>query len=335
MAYTELGVVNFGLQRLGEKLLTSAEWIARTKPSAAAAYAAWEYVRDEVLEAGNWNFAKTRTTLSKVAPRIDLNCGNGKHLYFAADKYLADTLDISIEVYSNSADALSVVVDPDDSQNILVKLANATPGNNDASDIQTALQALGTVNGVSVAAWTVTANAEYTATPCTADIDLDAVNMASVLTGQYYFAYLLPDNFLKVAKQRDFDAAIKGIGGYNTNFNEYQLLKLRGNVYSYVVETLSDDSKVLLINYDDGNYPLELVYIKRLTDVAKYSAHFISALAYRLAAELAPIIPKDDKKFVAMMKEYDGALKRAEGLNQSSDYVRNETGSSDWVDAGW
>ena len=331
MAYTEVGVVNLALQRLGADRISALD---DDTPQAEDANAAWEYVRDEVLEAGDWHFAKSRTTLSQIPPQVDLNCGDGKHLYVKADKWLEDTEDISIEIYSNSSDALSVVEDPADSTNILIKLANATTTKNTATLIQVALRALTTVNGVSVAAWTVTANTEYTAVPPTADIDLDPVHMTAAPSGTYSRAYLLPSGFLKVAQSKKIDrsvdptGALVGIFTEKGLFSNAELISSYSGFYPYAIESLENDTLILVTDYDASeSYPLELVYIRKVTDVTKWTAHFISAVAFRLAAELAFIVPESAQKFDFMMQMYDRALKRATGLNQSSDWLQYETGS--------
>lgn len=332
MAYSEVGIVNVALQRSG--IPTTITALTDSTAEAEAANKVWEYVRNEVLEQDDWRFAKRRTTLSKVAPRVDLNCGAGKHLYVISDKYLDDTLDISIEIYTNSSDALSVVEDPDDSKNIIIKLANSTASKNTATLIQTALQALATVNSVDVSSWTVSGNDEYDAGAPTNGVDLDAVDMAATLTGLYYWAYQLPTDFLKVARSQDLDKSVKGIVAYNQNFDEYHLLRLRDNVYSYVIESLPDDSQCLLINYDDAQYPLEFVYISKLTDVTKYTASFISALTFRLMAELTFVLTESKVKYEVAIELYEKALTKAKALNQSGDWVEHETGDDSWEVAG-
>ena len=133
MAYSEVGIVNLALGRLGEKGITAAEWASPSESQTEAASNIWEYIRDLVLEARDWYFARTRTTLSKIPPRVDLDCGEQKHLYIEADEWQDDTLDISIELTVNTSDALSVAIDASDAQNIQVKLANATSSNNTAA----------------------------------------------------------------------------------------------------------------------------------------------------------------------------------------------------------
>lgn len=71
---------------------------------------------------------------------------------------------LSVTVQVNTSDALSVT-NPAGTSNILIKLANATASKNAAATIQTAVRALGTVGGVSLAAATVVGNAAYNAAP--------------------------------------------------------------------------------------------------------------------------------------------------------------------------
>jgi hypothetical protein len=190
---------------------------------------------------------------------------------------------------------------------------------------------------VSVASWTVTANTEWAASPPTADVDLDAVYMESTAPGETYdYAYLLPSDFLKVATSKAEDRAVDTTGGYGTFFDDTGMVRQRGLSYSYVIESLSDDRKVLLTDYEHTeDDPLELVYIRQVTDVTKWTAHFINCVAFRLAADLAFPLTESDSKFQVMMQLYEMALREAKGLNQSSDYVEEETGSTKWLYAGW
>ncbi len=63
MSYSITGIVNLGLTRIGGNLITD---ITNTsQPNAIKANAIWEYIRDEVLEARDWKFAKIRKALTK------------------------------------------------------------------------------------------------------------------------------------------------------------------------------------------------------------------------------------------------------------------------------
>jgi len=64
MAYSVVGVINMGLSRIGIKRIAS---LTEDSTQAIAANAVWEYVRDEVLEAKDWRFAKTRVALAQNA----------------------------------------------------------------------------------------------------------------------------------------------------------------------------------------------------------------------------------------------------------------------------
>jgi len=326
LAYTEVGVVNLALQRLGAAVISALD---EGTNNADAANNVWEYVRNEVLEARDWHFARSRTTLDFVPPRVDLRCNDGKHLYVQADRWIEDILDISIEILSNTSDALSVAVDSSDTCNIQIKLANSTDTENTAALIQTALRAIGTVNGVSVAAWTVTANAEWTASPATADVDLNKVDMAAAPSGTYGYAYLLPSDFLRPVVNQPVDKAIDPTGAVSMIFLENTLVSALGDIpYPYVIETYPDDTKILCTDYEaTESYPLELVYIRKVTDVTKWTAHFIMALSFRLAAELSFIIPESAGKFDRMIDLYEIWLRRASALDRLGDFVKYETGS--------
>ena len=223
-----------------------------------------------------------------------------------------------------------------DAQNILISLANATGSNNTAALIQVALRALGTVNGVDVSSWTVTANATWTAAPATADVDLAKQEMFSGPYGNYDRAYLLPSDFLRIAKDRDTDRSVDPTGAVSTVFTETGMIATRSTgLYPYVMETLEDGTKVVLTDYDaTETYPLELVYIKQETTVTRWTSHFISALSYRLAAELSFIVAESQAKFEYMMQMYGIALKAAIALDQTADYVKYETGSEEIILAG-
>lgn len=337
MAYAEVDIINMALQRLGEQPISSAEWASPSEPQTEAANNVFQYIRDEVLEARDWVFAKSRTILSQIPPQVALNAGENKIIFIKADKWLEDTEDISIELVSNDSDALDVSEDSSDSTNIVISLANSTDTKNTAALIQTGIRALTTVNGVSVASWAATANAEWTASPPTADVDLNEVDMLAGPYGTYDRAYKIPSDFLRVSKPKDIDRAVDPTGAVATIFDNTGMIVTKSSgMYPYAFESLEDDTFVLVTDYDaTESYPLELVYLRTVTDVTKWSAHFISALAFRLAAELSFIIPESGDKFRTFFNLYESiALPKAAALNQSFDYVQHETGSEEWQNAG-
>lgn len=64
MAYSDVGIVNLALTRIGVKRIAA---LSGTDPTSLDCNAIWEYIRDEVLEARDWKFCKTRAGLAKSA----------------------------------------------------------------------------------------------------------------------------------------------------------------------------------------------------------------------------------------------------------------------------
>ena len=64
MAYSTVGIINLALQRIGVGKIT-ALYPDENSTAAIDAAAIWEYIRDEVLQAKEWNFAKTRVALAR------------------------------------------------------------------------------------------------------------------------------------------------------------------------------------------------------------------------------------------------------------------------------
>lgn len=62
MAYSQVGIVNLACSKVGAKSITS---IDDGSAQAVKAKVLWEYLRDEVLEAAEWRFAKARVALAQ------------------------------------------------------------------------------------------------------------------------------------------------------------------------------------------------------------------------------------------------------------------------------
>jgi len=65
MAYSNVGIANMALQRIGAK--TSITSLTDGSPNAVKANTVWEYIRDEVLEAVKPKFATLRVSLAQSA----------------------------------------------------------------------------------------------------------------------------------------------------------------------------------------------------------------------------------------------------------------------------
>lgn len=202
MAHSQTGIVNLALGKIGAKRIAN---IDEDSNQAIRARDIWEYIRDEVLEAGEWKFAKTRVAL-----------------------------------------------------------------------------------------------AQSTTEP---------------LYGWDY-AYPLPSDFLKLCLGTPEDPSVYPTGN------------------AWVIETLPSGRMVLLTDYDNSSNDLYINYIRRVVDVTKYSPSFVSALAFRLAAELAIPLTEGMKKYNTLISIYEVALRKAVGVNQSGDYLEDEQGSTDWENAG-
>ncbi len=219
MAYSEVGIVNLGLIKIGVKPISA---LTENSVPAIRANAVWEYIRNEVLEARDWKFAKTRYELAK----------------------------------------------------------NAT-------------------------------------TP---------------LYG-YDYAYTLPADFLRLCLNKKEESPVYPIGPF-TQFTETELITY-SHGYRYVIEALpASGALCLLTDFDNDVESLYINYIRKETNPGRYTAHFCACLGFRIGAELSLSLTEDKKKFGGMMELYEGALRRADALTQSYDYIDDETGSTDWERAG-
>jgi len=137
------------------------------------------------------------------------------------------------------------------------------------------------------------------------------------------YAYQLPSDFLRLAKSTK--DSIK---------NDPSVYPL-GLIYKVEVVTGDpNDYFVLLSDYDNASEDMYIVYIKRQDLLVLWSPTAISALAFRLAAEMAFKLTEGMTKYNAMMSLYGKVLSLAEGITQSYDSLEDETGNSDWENAG-
>lgn len=162
----------------------------------------------------------------------------------------------------------------------------------------------------------------------------------------YNFAYAMPSDFLRLKKWRNTDS--RGLNpASNPSGYLYQFVDHTGfppitaydpPVYPadnpYVVEALPDGTFCLLTNYDNTEEDLIINYVKQETNAARYSPTFVSLLAFKLAAELAISITESINKAANMETMYQRTLKSAAAVNESLDFLPDETGSSSWESAG-
>lgn len=165
----------------------------------------------------------------------------------------------------------------------------------------------------------------------------------------YDYAYVLPTNFLRLVKPHGpqtagLNPAANPPGGYNYQY--YVRASGTGSTvivndppvyptgYPYIIESLPDGTLALFTDYDNTTDPLYINYIKKETDATKYTPTFKSCMIYRLAEELATAITESQVKSRDMGAKYREYLYSSEAVNESSDYLQDETGNSDWENAG-
>jgi hypothetical protein len=76
----------------------------------------------------------------------------------------------------------------------------------------------------------------------------------------YDFAYLIPDDFMRIFQEKELDPAVFESGNY-VGLNGF--ICAVGYKFTYVVETLDDGTECLFTDYDSDNGDLFLTYIRR------------------------------------------------------------------------
>ena len=235
MSYSQVGISNLALLRIGANVITT---IADNTPNAKKVVAVWDYLFDEVLQARDWRFAKTRATLARS-----------------------------------------------------------------------------------------------TVTP---------------LYG-YSFAYPLPADFLRLVKPHKPPSKgynrVASTGtwpvpvGYHSNYDWDPPVFPTG--FPYIIEAVDITSgestapvRCLLTDYDNTAQDLYINYIRRVSNYNLCTPAFVNCVADRLAAELAVPITEDKEKAAAKKQDYTDSLNSAESVNESLDYLEDEAGGSEWIDAG-
>jgi hypothetical protein len=234
MPYTQVGIANLALLRIGANLLTT---ISDNTPNALKVVAVWDYLFDEVMQARDWRFAKTRYTM---------------------------TVSTTSPLYA------------------------------------------------------------------------------------YEFAYPLPSDFLRLVKphkppSKGFNRLASSSWpapiGYHSNYDWDPPVFPTG--FPYVIEAVditvgqvTTITPCLLTDYDNTAQDLLINYIRKVTNYALCTPAFVNCFADRLAAELAVPIKEDKGLSVKKQQDYRDSLNSAESVNESLDYLEDETQSSSWVDAG-
>lgn len=138
-------------------------------------------------------------------------------------------------------------------------------------------------------------------------------------TDQYEHCYSMPADYLCLAEGSADDPAI-----------------WPKDCHPYSIESLDGWTFVLMTDYDtsESGDSIFATYVRKATNPAKYTALFINAFAYRLAAELSYTITEGVGKFEHMMNMYDKARAKAGAVDKKQTYIEGEKDNTDWEMAG-
>jgi hypothetical protein len=165
--------------------------------------------------------------------------------------------------------------------------------------------------------------------------------------GGYRSAYSLPTDFLRLVRPREkpeehriADANLLGWGWGSGGWGWYHYRDLPiwpREVAPYIVETVQQADTAyatcLLTNYC-GTHPVTMNYIRLITDYTQLLPGFVNCMANRLAGELAIPITEDKSKAEGFMEKYLASLNSAQSQQECDDYLKDESGSNSWVEAG-
>jgi len=332
MAYSKLGIVNLALGRIGVGRITSGELTTPVSQQSLDVAAVWEYILDEVLEARNWRFAKTRAILGKTDMEIPtdawlyaypLPVGFLKFAYGAKD---------DPPIYpSESPYIVETVQIPEGAE----KITNGS--------------FTGAATGWTLGAtyWAYAANQVSKVVGGVTTLSQAAVSMVTVpVAGESYLLtyeiVAIADGYLTPTLGATLGTPVNTIG---VKHEIITAIDATGLTFTPSVAALTctidnasilkvSDRLCLLTNYDNSSVDLVINFIKRITDPTKFSPSFINALAFRLAAELAIQRTESLQKFGGMMQLYGQTLTTADELNKSLDYLEDEKGNNDIERAG-
>lgn len=337
MGYSELGIVNMALSRIGVKKITQSDWDDGGTQQSIDAKAVWQYIRDEVLETKDWRFAKTSIYLDKS----DISPSNGyAYAYPLPNDFLRfiKKTDFDSPLFPTSGPGPI-------GYDYLVETLQLPEGLEKITNGGFTGAATGWVLGTG---WVYDTN--NVAKVAGAINTLSQLYDGMVSPPVVDESYLLEFEITAIGDGSLIPSVGGGVGNPVSSIGTWDQIITAISATSGVVFTPSDpdltctignislfkisDRRCLFIDYYNTTDPLGITYIKRTVDCTKYPPSFINVLAFRLAAELAIPRTEGKEKFGAMMQLYEGALIKAEGVNQSSDYLECESGSDSWERAG-
>ena len=332
MAYSKLGIANLALGRLGIKKITD---YTSTQQGIRVADV-WEYVRDIVNGALDWKFATVRVELEQ---RYEIPAYEYDYAYALPTDFLrlARPTKAGPVVYPNLYEDESVY--PWKVHNIplpdgLEKVTNGvftgaatgwTLGTGWAYSSNTVVHASGVATLAQLYSSMISA-------PVVDELYRLSVNVSAIAGGSLIPAVggaSGPPISTAGVKYIDLVALSATTGivftpsatGMTCTLDDISCVKLL-------------DRMALVTDYDNSDYEIYCTYVKRVIDPTFYPIEFIECLAWRLAAELATERTESKEKFKWAMDRYAESLMAAKSANQAHDSLTDETGNTDWEDAG-
>jgi hypothetical protein len=339
MSSIPLGIVNMALVRIGAKTIAS---LSDGSPNSAKINNVYPYMLGQVLEAKDWKFAKTRAALSRATildpwaqvPTLGSSSGGA----LGARKYSAVFTLTNAYGETKPSQPASLSIAPS-------HLATVAPAGStvDATGWNAYVDILGgtayTLQNTTPIALTATLTEALTGFTNTGASPPSANSTRPAYA--WRFAYVLPTDFLRLVKSHA-DPKTRGRHEWGYGYDDYGIwnrsreedVPVHPAGHPYIIEALSSGTLALMTDYYDEYESLKINYIRSVSNYLLYTSSFINCLAFRLAQELAIAIAESAAKSQEMEKLYLTALETAEGINESSDYLRDEVGGDEWVRAG-
>lgn len=327
MAYSKLGIANLALGRIGVKRLTS---LTESSQQALDVAAVWEYILDEVLEMKDWRFAKTHAILGKTDVEIPMDAW----LY-------AYPLPVGFLKFAYGAEDDPPVYPS--GEPYLIEMVQIPEGAEKITNGSFTGAATGWTLGATY--WAYASNRVSKIAGGVTTLSQGTMASNPVAAESYLLTYeivAIADGYLTPTLGGTLGTPVNTIGVKHEIITATDTTGLIFTPSAAALTCTVDDVSVLkvsdrlclLTNYDNSSTDLVINFIKKVTDPTKFTARFINALAFKLAAELAIQRTESSQKFGGMMQLYKEALVGADELNKSLDYLEDEKGNDDIETAG-
>ena len=305
MSYSEYEIVNLALSRIGVKRITSADWTTPVTQQALDAAAVWQYVRDEVLEAKDWKFAKSKVELDEryETPKYEYDyayalpqnflrfakpTNEGMPLFpddpmFVQYTGLYRTIinrELITKLYPHKIETIPLPTGAD-------KVTNGAFTGAATSWTLGSGWSYATNNVAKVAGGVATLSQAYTSlvsVPVVGEKYELSITTSSISGGSLIpsVAGVTGTPIVNAGTWTQHFVATSATSGITLTPSSVDLACTVDDVKLFLIS----DRKCLLTDFDNSTYSLYINYIARIVDVTEYPATFIKAPAWRRAQEL-------------------------------------------------